>query len=98
MAGSEILEILSPGALTSVQDLGRYGCGRFGVAPSGALDTFALRVGNLLVGNPQDRAGLESMLLGPSLRALTEVVVSIAGGDLQPQRNGWRHPTSRRSY
>ena len=88
MAGTEILEILSPGALTSVQDLGRYGCGRFGVAPSGALDMFAFRVGNLLVGNPQDRAGLEIMLLGPSIRALTDVVVSIAGGDLQPQRNG----------
>jgi antagonist of KipI len=88
MAGSEILEILKPGALTSVQDLGRYGCGRFGVAPSGALDGFAHRVGNLLVGNPQNRAGLEAMLLGPSIRALTDVVVSIAGGDLQPQRNG----------
>jgi len=88
MAGSEILEIMSPGALTSVQDLGRYGCGRFGVAPSGALDLFAFRVGNLLVGNPQDRAGLETMLLGPSMRALADVVVSITGGDLQPQRNG----------
>jgi biotin-dependent carboxylase-like uncharacterized protein len=88
MAGTEILEILSPGALTSVQDLGRYGCGRFGVAPSGALDMFALRVGNLLVGNPQDRAGLETMLLGPSIRALTDILLSISGGDLQPQRNG----------
>ena len=41
MAAGAILEILSPGALTSVQDLGRYGHGRYGVAPSGALDTFA---------------------------------------------------------
>jgi antagonist of KipI len=88
MAGAEILEMLSPGALTSVQDLGRYGCGRFGVAPSGALDRFAFRIANLLVGNPQDRAGLETMLIGPKIRALTDVVLGIAGGDLQPQRNG----------
>jgi antagonist of KipI len=84
----EILEILSPGALTSVQDLGRYGYGRFGVAPSGALDAFALRIGNLLVGNRQEQACLELMLLGPKIRILTDIAVSITGGDLQPRCNG----------
>ena len=88
MAAAEILEILSPGALTSVQDLGRYGFGRFGVAPSGALDAFALRIANLLVGNRQDQACLESMLLGPRVRLLTDSVVAVTGGDLQPRRNG----------
>jgi len=88
MAAAEILEILSPGALTSVHDLGRYGFGRFGVAPSGALDTFALRIGNLLVGNRQDQACLELMLLGPRIRALTDIVVSVTGGDLLPHCNG----------
>jgi len=88
MEDVEILEVLSPGALTSVQDLGRYGCGRFGVAPSGALDAFALRTGNLLVGNRQDQAGLESMLLGPRIRVLADIVVSVTGGDLRPMRNG----------
>lgn len=88
MAALEILEILSPGALTSVQDLGRYGYGRFGVAPSGALDAFALRIANLLAGNRQDQAGLELMLLGPRIRVLTDIVVSITGGDLQPRCNG----------
>ena len=62
MAGLEILEILSPGIQTSIQDLGRYGYGRYGVAPSGALDSFALRIANLLVGNKADQAGLETML------------------------------------
>ena len=93
MAAAEILEILSPGALTSVQDLGRYGYGRFGVAPSGALDAFALRIGNLLVGNRQVQACLETMLLGPRIRALTDIVAAVAGADLQPRRNAG---TSRR--
>lgn len=88
MAAAEILEILAPGALTSVQDLGRYGYGRFGVAPSGAVDTFSLRIGNLLVGNRQDQACLESMLLGPRIKALTDIVAAVTGGDLQPRRNG----------
>jgi allophanate hydrolase subunit 2 len=44
------MEILSPGILTSIQDLGRYGYGRYGVAPSGALDPFSLRI----IWGPQD--------------------------------------------
>jgi antagonist of KipI len=87
VAEIEILEILSPGILTSIQDLGRYGYGRYGVAPSGALDSRALRIANLLVGNRSDQAGLEAMLLGPAIRALTDIVVAVTGGDLQPRRN-----------
>ncbi len=87
MADLEILEILSPGILTSIQDLGRYGYGRYGVAPSGALDSYALRIANLLVGNRPDQAGLEAMLLGPAIRALADIVVAVTGGNLQPRRN-----------
>ena len=38
MATVESIEMLSPGLQTTVQDLGRFGFGRYGVAPSGALD------------------------------------------------------------
>jgi antagonist of KipI len=87
MAAGPILEILTPGALTSVQDLGRYGHGRYGVAPSGALDTVALRIANLLVGNREDQACLETMLLGPRIRILAETLVAVTGGNLLPRRN-----------
>ena len=87
MADIEILEILSPGILTSVQDLGRYGYGRYGVAPSAALDSFALRIANLLVGNRSDQACLEIMLLGPAIKALEDIVVAVTGGNLQPRRD-----------
>ncbi|MEE4264673.1 MAG: biotin-dependent carboxyltransferase family protein [Desulfobacteraceae bacterium] len=87
MEAIETLEIISPGIMTTVQDIGRYGYGRFGVAPSGALDTFALRVANLLVGNREDQAGLETMLLGPGIRFLTDVAIAVTGGNLQPSRN-----------
>jgi len=83
----ESLEILSPGPLTTVQDLGRYGFGRYGVPPSGALDSFSLRVANLLVGNPETEAGLEITLMGLKVRVLTDLVVALCGGDLQPHLN-----------
>jgi antagonist of KipI len=84
----ETLEILAPGPLTTVQDLGRFGFGRYGVAPSGALDSFSLRIGNLLVGNREDEACLEITLFGLKLKALTDVVISITGADIQPHLNG----------
>jgi antagonist of KipI len=83
----ESLEILSPGPLTTVQDLGRYGFGRYGVPPSGALDSFSFRVANLLVGNPEGEAGLEITLMGMKVRVLADLVVALCGGDLQPFLN-----------
>ena len=83
MGSIETLEILSPGPLTSIQDLGRYGFGRHGVAPSGALDSFSLRIGNLLVNNTEDEACLEITLMGLRARALTDLLIAITGADLE---------------
>jgi antagonist of KipI len=88
LAKVKTLEVLEPGPLTTVQDLGRYGFGRYGVPPSGALDSFALRTANLLVGNPDGEAGLEITLMGLKVKALTSVVLAIGGGDLRPCMNG----------
>ena len=69
------------GFLTSVQDLGRTGFREFGVALGGALDPFALRVANLLVGNEQTAAGLEITLGGLELRFPNERIVAWCGGE-----------------
>ncbi len=87
MAQVEALEVLEPGILTTVQDLGRYGFSQFGVPPSGALDLFSLRVANLLTGNGEGEACLETTVMGLKLRALREVVITITGGDLSPMLN-----------
>jgi antagonist of KipI len=84
----EVFEVLDPGILTTIQDLGRYGFSQFGVPPSGALDTFSLRVGNLLVGNREEEACLEVTLMGLKIKAMKEVVIAITGGDLSPTLNG----------
>ena len=77
-------EVLEPGILTTIQDLGRHGFSQFGVPPSGALDAFSFRVGNLLVGNRGEEASLETTLMGLKVRALREVVIAITGGNLSP--------------
>jgi antagonist of KipI len=73
------------GFLTSVQDLGRTGFRQFGVSTSGALDSFALRVANLLVGNDEGAAALEITLGGLQLRFEDERIVAWCGGEFDVQ-------------
>ncbi len=89
----EILEVIQPGPLTTVQDAGRYGYQQYGVPPSGALDNFAFRVGNLLAGNDGPAASLEIALFGCRLRVLSETTVAVTGADLGAALNGNPFPT-----
>ena len=73
------------GFLTSVEDLGRTGFRQFGVSTGGALDSFALRVANLLVGNDEGAAGLEVTLGGLQLRFEDERTVAWCGGEFDVQ-------------
>ncbi len=80
------IEVISPGALTTVQDLGRHGHEASGVSPGGATDVQALRLANLLVGNGENTAALELCLSGPMLRFHTPAVVALATTTGRPRR------------
>lgn len=82
------LVVRRPGLLTTVQDLGRVGLGRFGVSRSGALDTLALRVANRLVGNADDAAALEITVRGPELEFADGCLIALAGADLSALLDG----------
>ncbi|MGH7429921.1 MAG: biotin-dependent carboxyltransferase family protein, partial [Candidatus Methylomirabilaceae bacterium] len=82
------VEVVRPGLLTTVQDLGRLGFQRYGVPASGAMDQVSLRTANLLVGNEDGAAGLEATGDGPTLRALADLVVAVVGADMQPLVDG----------
>lgn len=75
------VQVLDPGALTLVQDLGRPGLSRLGVGTSGAFDRAAHRLANRLVGNDEGAAGFE-VLLGGARFALPEGAwVAITGAE-----------------
>ena len=80
------IEVIQPGALTTVQDLGRPGHESSGVSPGGTVDRHALRLANLLVGNEEGAAGLEICLSGPVLKFHAEAVVALAGATGKSQR------------
>jgi len=78
----EVFEVIQPGPLTTVQDPGRIGYQQFGVPVSGALDNYAFRISNLLVGNDERAASLEITLFGCQLCVLHDTMIAIAGADL----------------
>lgn len=82
------MEIVSPGLLTTVQDLGRTGYQRYGIPVCGALDSVSLRIANILVGNRDHLAGLEITAIGPTIRFTEGATIAIVGADLEPTLNG----------
>jgi biotin-dependent carboxylase-like uncharacterized protein len=82
------LELVRPGLLTTVQDLGRVGLGRLGVARAGAMDPVALRAANRAVGNEPGAAALEITGPGVEVRFLGAAVFAIGGGDLGATLDG----------
>ena len=89
---TDAIEILEPGLLTTVQDKGRYGYQKFGVPVSGAMDAFALRAANTLVGNHDGAAGLEMTVGGSKVRFLAETLIAVTGADLSPALDGHSLP------
>lgn len=76
------LRIISPGLSTTVQDLGRHGFQRLGVAVGGALDPVAFRAANALVGNAANSGALEALYIGPTFAVeADDVRLSFAGAD-----------------
>ena len=77
-----VFEVLQPGVLSTIQDLGRTGWQRMGVGTAGAMDRFAIQVANLLVGNVRGEGALEIGLGGLRLRCREDWIIAVCGADL----------------
>jgi len=76
-----MITILKPAVQTTVQDLGRHGLRHLGVGAAGAMDRLALTIGNYLVGNTQDAAGLELCMPPARMRLDADCAIALTGAD-----------------
>ena len=83
-----MFEVIKPGLFTTVQDQGRWGYQGYGVGIAGAMDSFALAAANLLVGNPEETAGLEMTVQGPTLKFRCKTLFAATGADFAPRLDG----------
>ena len=81
------IQVIKPGALSTLQDVGRVGYQRFGVTVGGVMDEWSHRIANLLVGNDENEATLEMTMQGPSLLFKSTQLIAICGADMSPTIN-----------
>ena len=79
------LEVLRAGLQSTVQDQGRFGYAHLGVSASGAADNFALRIGNILVGNPKQSAGIEMTIIGDKYRFNSDAYIALTGSEFEAE-------------
>ncbi|WP_142781710.1 biotin-dependent carboxyltransferase family protein [Agrobacterium sp. T29] len=82
------INVLHHGVSTSVQDLGRPGYFHLGIPMGGAMDRYAMRAANLLVGNDEGAAGLEAVFMGPKLEFTQDALVAVTGADIPAKVDG----------
>ncbi|WP_026527291.1 biotin-dependent carboxyltransferase family protein [Butyrivibrio sp. VCD2006] len=82
------IRIVNPGAMTTVQDEGRFGYMDSGISESGAMDKYSYRKANYLVGNKKDEAALEITLMGPELIFLSDNVFGYMGAEMEATLDG----------
>ncbi|MCO5151596.1 MULTISPECIES: biotin-dependent carboxyltransferase family protein [unclassified Shinella] len=86
------IKVLHHGLATTVQDLGRPGYFHLGIPVGGAMDRFAMRAANLLVGNEEGAAGLEAVFIGPKLEFSEDALVAVTGADMPAKVDGVLQP------
>lgn len=82
------LRIIKPGVLDSLQDQGRYGWQQLGINPGGAMDRYAARVANVLVGNDPMEAVIEMHFPASTYFFEKPALIAVAGADFSASVNG----------
>ena len=86
---SRTIEVLQPGTHSTVQDWpGRLHFWDVGVPPSGPMDPLAFRLGNQLLANAEDCAGLELTVTGPTLKFGCDAHIALTGAAMRAELDG----------
>jgi biotin-dependent carboxylase-like uncharacterized protein len=82
------LKVLRPGVRTTIQDLGRFGYAGHGLSQGGSMDLQAHCWANRLLDNSVNQPTLEVAIGMASFRAECDLMLAIAGADMQAELDG----------
>lgn len=77
------LRVIKPGALSVIQDLGRFGYAQFGISQGGPLDEYAYSWANFLLGNKVNLPCIEITLGQAEFEIEQDGEFAICGADLK---------------
>jgi antagonist of KipI len=86
------IRINKPGILDTIQDAGRYGYQHWGINPGGAMDTIAMRVANILIGNDPSEPVIEMHFPAAEILFEENAMIALAGADMRASVNGQAIP------
>src|SRR5215831_16631775 len=81
------ISIIKPGLLDTVQDMGRFGYGNWGINPTGVMDQYAAKLANMLVGNESTEAVIEIHFPGAQILFEQNALISLTGANFSPTLN-----------
>jgi antagonist of KipI len=86
--GKEVIHIDQCGFLSTLQDSGRKGFLQYGVSRCGAMDVFAMKLSNILIGNDSNAPVMEITQSPHQFQFSYDTLIAFAGGGLQPANEG----------
>ena len=87
------IDVIQGGTQTTIQDYpGRSGYWHVGVPTSGPFDSYSFRLGNRLLNNSEDAAGMEITLQGPTLKFGCASKIVLTGAAIDAKLDGTAIP------
>ncbi|MBC7195365.1 MAG: biotin-dependent carboxyltransferase family protein [Caldisericia bacterium] len=83
-----MIKVLEEGFYSIIVDLGREKFLRFGISPSGEMDEYSFRIGNIFLNNNENTPQIEITLKGPTLEFLEDKIIFLTGGEIEAKLNG----------
>ncbi|WP_019552401.1 5-oxoprolinase subunit C family protein [Propionispira raffinosivorans] len=83
-----MITVIQQGDFSTLQDKGRWGYQAWGMPIAGAMDSYAYKMANCLIGNLETAAVIEMTGSGAAFRFDEETLVSLCGADMQARVNG----------
>ncbi|HEX4875796.1 MAG TPA: biotin-dependent carboxyltransferase family protein, partial [Chitinophagaceae bacterium] len=80
--------IIKAGLLDTIQDLGRPSHQHEGINPGGAMDTYSMKVANILAGNDPAEAVIEMHFPASAYLFTQPAIIALAGADFSASING----------
>lgn len=93
-----MLKINTLSAVASIQDLGRTGFLGLGIGRAGAMDAYALQLGNALLGNDENAPALEISLGGMSATFTKDTTFCVVGATFLADLDGQKITPAYRTF
>ncbi len=86
------LEVVQPGMLSLIQDVGRFGVAQLGLSQGGPVDLHAFSWANHLLGNAQSCPVIEITLGQAAFKAREDTMIALTGADMMASVDGKPQP------